>query len=133
VIIVLVVMMPERRDGLAAQRCSLRRRREDEAPRLSGEVPALTSFRLEVEERAGAAKYIRRFVINRASALFVVPCGDPRCAGEHDLTATVMRALRAWRKLRPRSRRVHVFRRIERLSPRDHFLGTAEYRNAIRP
>jgi len=30
------------------------------------------------------------------AALFLVPCGDPRCVdGEHDLTATVMRALDA--------------------------------------
>jgi hypothetical protein len=34
-------------------------------------------------------------VVDQAPALFLVPCGDPRCAdGEHDLTTTVMRALR---------------------------------------
>jgi hypothetical protein len=41
-------------------------------------------------------RHIRRFVIDRAPALFLVPCGDPRCTdGEHDLTTAVMRALRA--------------------------------------
>ena len=82
-------------------------------------MPALTSFRLEVEERAGAGatNYIRRFVIDRASALFVVPCGRSSCAGEHDLTATVMRALRAGESSVQGLDRVHVFRRNERLFP----------------
>jgi hypothetical protein len=75
-----------------------RRRREDEAPRLRSEVPALKSLELEVEERSGAfggSSHLRRIVVDRAPALFLVPCGDPRCAGdEHDLTLAVMRALR---------------------------------------
>jgi hypothetical protein len=133
VVMGLFVMMPERRDSLAAQRCSLRRRREDEAPKLHGEVPGLTSLWLEVEERtdAGATKHIRRFVVERAPALFLVPCGDPRCAGEHDLTATVMRALRA---------RESSFRGSDECTgsvgssscPRAiRFQGTAEYRDAL--
>jgi hypothetical protein len=37
---------------------------------------------------------MRKIVIERAPALFLVPCGDLRCMGEeHDLTSAVMRAL----------------------------------------
>jgi hypothetical protein len=92
------MMMPFRRNSPAAQRFTERRRREDEAPDLHNQVPALTSLELSIEERsgAGATKHIRRFVVDRARALFLVPCGDPRCVdGEHDLTMDVMRALRA--------------------------------------
>jgi hypothetical protein len=91
-------MMPHRKDSRAAQRFAVRRRREDDAPKLREQVPALTSLRLELEERfgPGGTKHIRRFVIDNARALFLVPCGDPRCVdGEHDLTSHVMRALRA--------------------------------------
>jgi hypothetical protein len=92
--------MNYRRHGAAAARFAERRRREDDAPRLSQQVPNLASLRLEIEERTGVTetqpKHIRRFVIDRAPALFLVPCGDPRCTdGEHDLTTAVMRALRA--------------------------------------
>ena len=91
-------MMPHRRNGPAAQRYAERRQREDEAPKLCNQVPTLTSLRLEIEERAGlgATKYIRTFQIDHAPALFLVPCGDPRCVdGGHDLTTDVLRALRA--------------------------------------
>jgi hypothetical protein len=87
-----------RRNNPAALRFAERRRREDEAPKLRVQVPALTSLEIEIEERlgVGGTKHIRRFVIDRAPALFLVPCGDPRCSeGEHDLTMDVMRALRA--------------------------------------
>ncbi len=75
-----------------------RRRREDEAQKLCQQIPDLASLEIEIEERAGAGgtKHIRRFMIDHAPALFLVPCGDPRCTeGEHDLTHEVMRALRA--------------------------------------
>ncbi len=61
-------------------------------------MPALTNLRLDIEERfgSGAVKHTRRFVVDSARALFLVPCGDPRCVdGEHELTSQVMRALRA--------------------------------------
>jgi hypothetical protein len=92
------MMMRYQKNGPAAQRFAERRRREDDAPKLSSQVPTLTSLRLEIEERSGAGgtKHTRRVVLDRAPALFLVPCGDPRCAdGEHDLTTPVMRALRA--------------------------------------
>jgi hypothetical protein len=89
--------MYNRRNSLAAQRFADRRQREDEAPKLNSQVPDLTSLRLDIEERSGAGstKHIRRLVVDRAPALFLVPCGDPRCTdGGHDLTSAVMRALR---------------------------------------
>jgi hypothetical protein len=89
--------MNNRRNSPQAQRFAERRRREDEAPRLREQIPDLLSLRLEIEERpeVGGSAHTRRVVIEQAPALFLVPCSDPRCTdGEHDLTATVMRALR---------------------------------------
>jgi len=86
------------RNSPQAQRFAERRRREDEAPRLREQVPNLVSLRLDIEEctGVGANAYTRRVVIDCAPALFLVPCGDPRCIdGEHDLTTDVMRALRS--------------------------------------
>jgi hypothetical protein len=91
------MMMNYRKNSPAALRFEERRRREDDAPRLSEAVPDLVSLRLEIEERSGATatKHVRRVLIDRAPALFVVPCGDSRCAdGSHDLTTAVMRGLR---------------------------------------
>ena len=90
-------MNPHRRDWFAAERFAERRRREDEAPKLCNVVPTLTGLRIELEERStvGGTKHIRRILVDRAPALFLVQCGDPRCVdGEHDLTMDVMRALR---------------------------------------
>jgi hypothetical protein len=91
-------MMPFRKNSPAALRFAERRKREDEAPKLHGQAPRLTSLVLRIEEQSGAGRtsYIKRFMVDRAPALFLVPCGDPRCIdGEHDLTMDVMRALRA--------------------------------------
>ena len=92
-------MMPMgRTNRRATERFAERRRREEDAPKLRTRVPELASLRFEIEERCGSGgiKYIRRFIVERAPALFVVPCGDPRCAdGEHDLTTSVMQALYA--------------------------------------
>jgi hypothetical protein len=82
------MMMRSRRDSPTAIRFAERRRREDDAPKLRAQVPNLVSLQLDIDDR--------RVVIDRAPALFVWPCGDPQCAnGEHDLTTTVMSALRA--------------------------------------
>jgi hypothetical protein len=91
-------MMPGRRNSLAAQRFAERRVREDEAPKLTDQVPALSSLRLAIQEKSGAGgtNHIRRVIVDSAPALFLVPCGDPRCvSGEHDLTWTVLHSLRA--------------------------------------
>ena len=82
----------------AALRVAERRRRESDAPRLAAQVPSLVSLQLDIEDRSGvvASKHIRRYVVDRAPALFLVPCVDPRWIdGGHDLTFDVMRALRA--------------------------------------
>ncbi len=87
-----------RRNSPAALRFAERRRREDDAPRLGAEVPNLLSLKLEIDERGGSAtpKYTRRIMVETAPALFFLPCGDPRCVdGGHDVTSTVMRALRS--------------------------------------
>ena len=92
--------MLHRRRGLeGVERHKARRAREDGATRLRDRVPALASLRLEFEEyRAdgGIAEpgHVRKVVVERAPALFVVPCHEPACGGEgHDVTADVMRAL----------------------------------------
>ncbi len=86
-----------RKNGPEALRFAERRRREDEAPRLATVVPALASLRLELSERSGSSsplRHIRRVLVDRAPAVFVVCCTDPRCIdGDHDLTSAVMRSL----------------------------------------
>ncbi len=93
------MMMNSRNHTEQALRFAERRSREDEAPRLHEEVPGLVSLHLNVEDHAGViggTKYTRRVVVDRAPALFVVPCCDPRCEGDgHDLTRQVMSALRS--------------------------------------
>jgi hypothetical protein len=90
-------MMNSRRNSPQALRFAARRKREDGAPRLQDEIVGLFGLELNVEDRAGAApgaRYTRRVVVERAPALFLVPCAEPRCTGEgHDLTPLVMRGL----------------------------------------
>ncbi len=95
-------MNNHRKHGEAAQRFAERRRREDEAPRLSAELPQLRTLRLDLDEhtRDGIVStepaHIRRIVVEYAPALFFLPCGDARCKdGGHDITRVVMDALRA--------------------------------------
>ncbi|MFT3773459.1 MAG: hypothetical protein QM820_49415 [Minicystis sp.] len=93
-------MLSRKRRTEAAQISADRRRREDEAPRLHDEVPQLVSLSLTVDERrpgigSSGTGHIRRVVVERAPALFVMPCSAPGCeGGVHDLTSTVMRDLR---------------------------------------
>jgi hypothetical protein len=92
-------MMNSRKNSVQALRFAERRRREDDAPRLREQVPSLSTLQLEVEDRSGVvegSRHTRRVVVDRAPALFLVPCADPRCIdGEHDLTTMVMRGLRS--------------------------------------
>ena len=89
------------RKGAAAERFAERRRREDAAPRLKERAPDLVSLRLEVEEShdttgTANAKHTRHVVVDRAPALFEIPCGDASCeGGGYDVTAAVMNALHA--------------------------------------
>jgi hypothetical protein len=93
--------MMNRRNMEAAQRQAERRRREDDAPRLAQTIPKLENLRLEIEERrpgisSAENAHIRRIVVLHAPALFLMQCQDPQCKdGGHDVTASIMRALRA--------------------------------------
>ncbi len=92
-----------RRNPEAQRRAAERRRRENDAERLREVVPELRSLSLVIEEScvngvADAVTHIRRIVIERAPALFDLPCCDRHCKdGGHDITAHVMRALRQGR------------------------------------
>jgi hypothetical protein len=93
--------MYNRRQSEASLRYAERKRREDDAPRLAAELPALKELRLEIEERSGGSLvaepvHVRRIVVEHAPALFILPCGDSRCKdGGHDITHAVLRSLRA--------------------------------------
>jgi hypothetical protein len=129
-------MMPHRRNGPAAQRYAERRQREDEAPKLSAQAPTLASLRLEIEECVGlgSTKYIRTFVVDHAPALFLVPCGDPRCLdGGHDLTREVMRALRGLEVSFKGSDNCEGAVGTSSCSRIVHFQGTAAYRPGPAP
>ena len=76
-----------------------RRRREDEAPRLTGEIPELEKLDLELSDSKGiadaASTHVRRVVVAHAPALFEVPCADASCKeGGHEITSAILRALR---------------------------------------
>jgi hypothetical protein len=91
-------MQNGRRTSAATQRAEERRLRENEAPRLSTKVPGLLSLSLAIEDRSGTSvaqpKHVRRVVVERAPALFLIGCSDPNCKeGGHDVTDSVMRAL----------------------------------------
>jgi hypothetical protein len=91
-------MAIQRKVTEASRRFAERREREDNAPRLAREVPELTALKLEVEEQAETTttqpKHIRRVVVAHAPALFLIPCGNSACSGEHDLTNMILRSLR---------------------------------------
>jgi hypothetical protein len=124
------MMMSHRSNTPAAARFADRRRREEEAPRLSSRVPTLTSLRLEIEERTGigSTKHVRPVFIDRAPALFLIQCGDPRCLdGEHDLTYDIMRALDAHQTTFSGTDACHGTIGSSPCVRVLHFHGTAEY------
>jgi len=94
-----VQMNVRRKNTEAAERFAERRRREEAAPRLRERVPELTTLRLEVEELTDSiacSKHVRHIVVERAPALFVLPCGDPSCkGGGYEITDSVMHGLRS--------------------------------------
>ena len=91
------------RNHEAAERARQRQQTEDDAPRLSTEVPNLKSLKLTYsykrgEARIGESTHSRLVVVERAPALFVVPCSDRDCKdGGHDITSRVMQALKSGR------------------------------------
>ncbi|MEM1030270.1 MAG: hypothetical protein AAGN82_07970 [Myxococcota bacterium] len=89
-----------RRNTEAAKRAADRREREDAAERLSDAIPTLGDLTLHIEERRLdrdeiEVSHTRRVVVARAPAHFEMGCSDRRCDGGHDVTPTVMKALRA--------------------------------------
>ncbi len=85
----------------AADRHRDRREREDAAPRLRDQVGGLQTLSIEVDDRRGAGiltdtRYVRHVVVERAPALFEIPCSAERCEdGGHDVTRDVMQSLLA--------------------------------------
>jgi hypothetical protein len=76
------------------------RRREDEAPRLREVVSQLRTLRLRFQDvrdegRHIALPYIKPVIVQTAPAHFEIHCMEPRCDGRHDLTRSVLNALRA--------------------------------------
>jgi hypothetical protein len=84
----------------ASARFAERRRQEDAAPRLSEVVPELLSCRIEITQRrsnvtSADVSHTRHVVVERAPALFLVPCYEPSCKdGGHDITSALLRGLR---------------------------------------
>ena len=91
--------MMMRRNVEAMQRAAERRSVEDTAERLVNRVPTLKTLQLKIEEKAldrpgVGVVYTRHVVVDRAPALFNVPCCERNCeGGGHDLTGAVLREL----------------------------------------
>jgi hypothetical protein len=84
----------------AAEATAELRRREDGAPRLRQEVPALRTLRLRFQDirkegQVTVASYVRPVVVAQAPAHFEIRCMEPRCDGRYDLTREILRSLRA--------------------------------------
>lgn len=89
-----------RRNTEAAKRATDRREREDAAERLLEVVPTLGNLTLRIEERRidkdeVEVSHTRRVVVDRAPAHFEMGCSDRKCDGGHDVTKSIMTALRA--------------------------------------
>lgn len=88
-----------RRNAEVMMRAELRRQRADDARRLREVVPELESLQFVIHEtRQGQpgqeVTHKRYIVVDRAPALFDIPCSDRKCSeGGHDVTALVMRHL----------------------------------------
>jgi len=89
-----------RRDPEAMQRTADRRDREKQADRLLLRVPNLKSLSFRIAERSTDRSglevvYTKYIMVDRAPALFDIPCCERTCrGGGHDLTSTVLAALR---------------------------------------
>lgn len=90
-----------RRNNEASERQAERRRREDEAPRLSAAFPNLVSLKLQLQESKGDVSvaetgHIRHVVVAHAPLLFEMPCRDTACKdGGHDVTNAIAKAIKA--------------------------------------
>ena len=80
----------------AQERFEERRRREDEARRLHEAIPTLKTLKIDVAELVQGssipvARYTKHIVVQRAPALFFLPCGDSDCEdGGYEITREVM-------------------------------------------
>lgn len=89
------------RNREAAERMARRQQSEDDAPRLTSEVPRLRTLKLSLSFRRGSVSLVesahrRVVIVPRAPALFWVACADRECReGGHEITDSVMRALRS--------------------------------------
>lgn len=92
--------MNRRQKDEAAAAIAERRQREDRAQRLRDVVPELHSLRLEFAEYSEEAtiashSHTRHIVVERAPALFDVPCGIRECLdGGYEITREVLSQLR---------------------------------------
>jgi hypothetical protein len=90
-----------RRNNEASERQAERRRREDEAPRLSATFPNLVSLKLQLSESKGDVSvaetgHIRHVVVAHAPLLFEMPCRDTACKdGGHDVTNAIAKSIKA--------------------------------------
>lgn len=91
-----------RRITPAVKRAAERRAREDAAKRLNEVVPHLDSLTFTIEEIDSNKQLLtpvevthtRHIVVDRAPAVFDLPCYDRHCDGGHDVTKSVLRALK---------------------------------------
>src|SRR5690606_9802062 len=91
-----------RRITPAVKRAAERRAREDAAKRLNEVVPHLDSLTFTIEEIDSNKQLLtpvevthtRHIVVDRAPAVFDLPCYDRYCDGGHDVTKSVLRALK---------------------------------------
>jgi hypothetical protein len=92
-----------RRDPEAMQRTADRRDREKQADRLVDRIPNLKSLLIRIAEkdvgRPGMeVMYTKYIPVDRAPALFDIPCCERTCrGGGHDLTYEMLQALRSGR------------------------------------
>lgn len=89
-----------RRSPAQIEAASEQLRRERAAPRLQQEAPGLVSLRLTFDDLRspnahGNVTYAKPIMVATAPAYFDIPCSEPRCDGRHDLTQSVLTALRA--------------------------------------
>jgi len=92
-------LVNRRRNIEREERLVLRLEREDAAGKLLQKVPDLTSLSLAIHQvrpdgLASDAQYIRRVVLEHASALFEMPCSYAYCKdGGYDVTREILAAL----------------------------------------
>jgi hypothetical protein len=124
-----------RRHSEAAQRAADRRAREDSARRLHDLVPDLAGLTIRFVERSTESPeaqltHVRHVVVDRAPALFEVPCCDRNCNGKHDLTERLLKSLRKHEKHFEGSDRCIGTAKLGDCALELHFTVDADYQSA---